>query len=98
MILVLFEICIAILAGYGLTAIIDIYKKKSDEKNLKRLLYGTIVFGGLLLLTLVAKGLISDIYRGVFDSALKTNSHQIVPNFLNQYPWLNPNMQSYSPI
>jgi hypothetical protein len=73
MVLILLQVSIAIMAGYGLTSIIDIYKNNT-EKTKKKFLYVTLISIGILLICLAGKSVINDIYRGIFDGAVKSNT------------------------
>ena len=74
MILILLQISIPILAGYGLSAVISSLKNKTDEKLNKKFLYISISFIALLLITILAKDFVSSIYKSFYDSAISNNT------------------------
>jgi hypothetical protein len=73
MILILLQISVPILAGYGLAGIISSVKNKVDENLNKKFLYIAISCIVFLLITILAKDLVSSIYKGFYDSAISNN-------------------------
>jgi hypothetical protein len=81
MILILLQISVPILAGYGLAGIISSVKNKTNENLNKKFLYITVSCVALLLITILAKDLVISIYKGFYDSAISNN----IDNGLTQY-------------
>jgi hypothetical protein len=87
MVLILLQISIPILAGYGLAGIMDVIKTKKASKVDKKFLYIGLALVAFLLITLVARSVVTDTYRGVFDSALQKNSdNQNIPSIRTMEP------------
>ncbi len=66
MILSLVMFAVPVLAGYGLSSIINFYKNGSSEKIKKVFKNLAIVFLALFLITLFFPGFVSDIYKSTF--------------------------------
>jgi hypothetical protein len=74
MILILLQISVPILAGYGLAAIISTVKNKPNEILNKKFLYTAVSCIALLLITILAKDIVSSVYKGFYDSAISNNT------------------------
>ncbi|HQJ74353.1 MAG TPA: YfhO family protein [Bacteroidota bacterium] len=90
MILILLQISVPILAGYGLMGIIDIIKNKKYLNFEKKFLYLGLIIVGFLFITLVAKDVVVSVYKGSFDSAIQSNSDNSFVEYIkkadpNQY-------------
>jgi hypothetical protein len=90
MMLTLTQISFVIAAGYGLTAIIDIYKNGATDKFKKKMLYATLIVAALVFISLAGKSVFEGIYNDVYTSALKSNTDN---SFTQQLAKAEPNIQ-----